>query len=54
MDNEIEQKTIEIAKELCKLSDEELLNLPKIDDYKFIDEIENYDFTEIENNKKFK
>lgn len=38
-DKETEQKAIEIARELCNLSDDELLNLPEIDDYDFIDDI---------------
>ena len=41
MNKEIEQKAINIAKELCGLSDEELLNLPKVDDYDFIDDLLN-------------
>ncbi|MBO5566820.1 MAG: hypothetical protein J5934_06355 [Succinivibrio sp.] len=39
MNNEVEKKAIDIAKELCSLSDEELLNLPEVDDYDFIDDI---------------
>lgn len=39
MNKEAEQKAIDIAKELCSLSDEELLNLPEVDDYDFIDDI---------------
>ena len=35
MNKETEQKAINIAKELCGLSDEELLNLPNVDDYDF-------------------
>ena len=48
-DKETKQKAIEIVRELCNLSDDELLNLPKIDDYDFIDDI----LDEVISNKKF-
>ena len=41
MNKETEQKAINIAKELCGLSDEELLNLPNVDDYDFMDDLLN-------------